>query len=152
MKKKEGDCGRPLKFKERTNRFLAETFSLFLFVLMKSWQCHDEIFTSFRWNPRRSLGWNQIRLTSTLRSRISSRKRFHPPKVDFTRRRRIWLRDLSVKDITLSHKRFLTFHIKNKLPTSNNSSLEREIACFPCFWQKSLILSPSGCVSSEPQK
>ena len=48
-----------------------------------------------------ALGEIKSVLLITLRSRISSRKRFHPPKVDFTRRRRIWLRDLSVKDITL---------------------------------------------------
>ena len=85
------------KQKEITNQLIAENVISFSVSLMKSWLHHDEIFALLRWNPRSSLGWDQIRLTTTLQSGISSRQRFHPTKVDFIRRRRIWLRDTPLR-------------------------------------------------------
>ena len=69
---------------ERENKSVSSRNVLsFSIGWMKSWLRHDEIFALLRWNPRRCPGWNQIRLSITLRSRISARKRFHPRGIRF---------------------------------------------------------------------
>ena len=62
-----------------------------------------------------------------LRSRISSRKRFHPPQVDFIRRRRIWLAWYSDKSITPMAIGFLHSGINQRLIKTFQSLIDNQV-------------------------